>query len=84
MRQNGVERGSRARKLGAVLALAWAVAGAGPVWADDYERLEAGHPVRILAYVMHPVGWLLDVAIMRPAHWLGHLPGMREVFGHTD
>jgi hypothetical protein len=84
MRQDGVEGVSRARRLAAGLGLALALVQAGPAWADDYDPLEAGHPLRILAYVAHPVGWLLDVAIMRPAHWLGHLPGLREVFGHTD
>jgi hypothetical protein len=79
----GVQGRSRARRAGAALALAGALLG-GPAWADDYDPLEAGHPLRVYAYVLHPVGWLLDVAIMRPAHWLGHLPGLREIFGHTD
>jgi len=75
--------GARARRLGAGLALVCAL-GAAPAGADDYDPREAGHPLRIYAYVLHPVGWLLDVAILRPAHWIGHLPGVRAVFGHTD
>jgi hypothetical protein len=38
--------------------------------------------VRIIAYVVHPVGVILDLAIFRPAHWVGSLPGMRKLFGH--
>jgi hypothetical protein len=74
---------ARARCLGAALALICAL-GSLPARADDYDPLKAGHPLRILAYAVHPVGWLLDVAIMRPAHWLGHQPGLRAIFGHTD
>ena len=43
---------------------------------------EGGHPVRIIAYVAHPVGVVLDLLIFRPAHWIGSLPGLDEFFGH--
>jgi hypothetical protein len=83
MRRREARGGARARRLGAALAVAFAL-GSPPAGADDYDPLRAGHPLRIVAYAAHPVGWLLDVAIMRPAHWIGHLPGLRAIFGHTD
>lgn len=63
----------------ALLALA-APAGA----ADDYDSKEAGHPVRIAAYVLHPVGVILDTLIFRPAYWLGSHEPLRTLFGRTD
>jgi len=50
--------------------------------ADEYDPQKAGHPVRIVAYVVHPVGVVLDLLIFRPAHWIGSLPGLDELFGH--
>jgi hypothetical protein len=50
--------------------------------ADEYDPQKAGHPVRILAYVLHPVGVILDLAIFRPAHWIGSLPVLDKLFGH--
>jgi uncharacterized RDD family membrane protein YckC len=52
--------------------------------ADVYDPHESGHPLRMLAYALHPIGVVLDYAIMRPFHWIGHQPGMRELFGHED
>lgn len=65
--------------LGAVAVLLLAAA---PAAADEYDPQEAGHPVRILAYALHPVGVLLDVLIFRPAHWIGSVEGLDEFFGH--
>jgi hypothetical protein len=53
-----------------------------PAAADRYDPLEAGHPVRVIAYVVHPVGVLLDVLIFRPAHWLGSHEPLATLFGH--
>lgn len=52
--------------------------------ADEYDPQRAGHPVRIIAYVLHPVGVMLDVLIFRPAHWFGSLDGVDEFFGHEE
>ena len=52
--------------------------------ADTYESDRAGHPVRILAYVLHPVGVVLDYLLLRPAHWLGHRQPFRTLFGHEN
>ena len=52
--------------------------------ADEYEPEEAGHPLRVVAYVVHPVGVVLDYLIFRPAHWLGSHEPLKTLFGHTD
>jgi hypothetical protein len=44
----------------------------------------SGHPLRITAYVLHPVGVLIDRLILRPAHWLGTREPVKTLFGHTD
>lgn len=48
---------------------------------ERYEPLRAGHPLRIVAYALHPVGVILDYAIFRPAHWLGSHEPLRTLFG---
>jgi hypothetical protein len=56
--------------------------GASATRADEYDPQRAGHPVRIIAYVVHPVGVVLDLLIFRPAHWVGSLPVLDKFFGH--
>ena len=78
------ENRPRSRTIVRCLAAALAVL---PLWtsavrADEYDPQRAGHPVRIVAYVLHPVGVILDILIFRPAHWIGSLPGLDEFFGH--
>ena len=68
------------RGFAAALALV-AVASTG-ARADDYDPQKAGHPVRVVAYVVHPVGVMLDLLIFRPAHWIGSLPVLDKLFGH--
>ncbi len=65
------------------LALALVVAGA-PATADDYDSEEAAHPLRIIAYVVHPVGVILEWLIVRPAHWIVSQKHLKTLFGHTD
>lgn len=75
-----------ARRLGAaVLALAMiGLASASPTLADDYDEESAGHPLRIIAYVLHPVGVAIDYLLLRPAHWLGSREPLKTIFGHED
>jgi hypothetical protein len=59
--------------------------GAGPAWADPHDSQRSGHPLRITAYVLHPVGVLADTLLFRPAHWLVHRhPSVESLFGHTN
>ena len=70
------------RILAASAALAFLLGLAAPALADDYEPDRAGHPVRIAAYVLHPVGVILDLLIFRPAHWIVSHEPLDELFGH--
>jgi hypothetical protein len=47
----------------------------------QYNPRRAGHPVRIIAYALHPLGVLLDYAIFRPAWWVGTHEPLRTIFG---
>ena len=83
------KRSSVERRLGrvlraAVLALALLALSVPGGAADDYDSKEAGHPVRVAAYVLHPVGVILDTLIFRPAYWLGSHEPLRTLFGRTD
>ncbi len=55
---------------------------ASPALADRYDATDAGHPLRIVSYVLHPVGVILDYLIFRPAHWLGSREPIRTLVGH--
>lgn len=70
------------RRTLAALALLAGLALAGPAAADEYDARRAGHPLRVAAYVLHPIGVTLDYLLFRPAHWVGSLPVIRTLFGH--
>ena len=72
------------RKWSAALLLAavLGVSASGTARADDHDPKTTGHPVRIAAYVLHPVGVLFDFLIFRPAHWLGHTEPIGTLVGH--
>lgn len=50
----------------------------------EHDPSEAGHPLRIVAYVLYPVGYIIDQVIFRPAHWFVSRPAVAPFFGHTD
>jgi len=75
---------NRTRKTAGLLIVALALAWAPPAAADDYEPDRAGHPVRIVAYVLHPIGVALDYLIFRPAHWVGHQEPFKSLCGYDD
>ncbi len=78
-------RRSKPPQLAAALAALLLLAGIpGSAAADAHDPQRAGHPLRILAYALHPIGVLLDYAVMRPCHWLGHREPLRTLFGHDD
>ena len=60
-----------------------------PAWADHattttmagYDAAEAGHPVKIIYYVLYPVGFVLNTLILKPVWWLGEHEPFRTVFG---
>jgi hypothetical protein len=72
----------RSRMLLAVGLVAAAIAGSSPAAADEYDPQRAGHPLRIVAYILNPVGVAFDYLLFRPAHWVGHQEPFRTLFGH--
>ncbi|MBW2294327.1 MAG: hypothetical protein JRG89_19335 [Deltaproteobacteria bacterium] len=66
------------------MAISIGLAAASPAFADRYDKRRAGFPLRIVAYVVYPIGALLDVLIMRPAHWLGSQEPFKSAVGHED
>ncbi len=76
--------GMRAKACAALLAACLAFGAAAPAAADEYNAKRAGHPLRIVAYVLHPLGVLIDFILLRPAHWIGSQEPLRTVFGHDD
>lgn len=64
------------------LSLALVLALASPATADEYDASNAGHPVRFVAYLLHPIGVLIDYVLLRPAHWLVSNEPMKTIFGH--
>ena len=55
---------------------------ASPSAAHDHDVEEVGNPIRLAAYVLHPVGVALDYLIFRPAHWLVSFEPLSTLFGH--
>jgi len=75
----------RTRKSIAAAALASSLLfAAAPALADDHDSENAGHPLRMAAYAAHPVGYILDLLIFKPAHWIVHLEPFQALFGHED
>ncbi len=81
------------RRLAAALLLGFLVAGSAvaetnpnktTIAGSDYDSLGAGHPLRIAAYMLHPVGVILDRLILRPAAWLGRHEPIKTLVGNTD
>ena len=66
----------------AAAVIAGLLGSASPAAADDYDPLRAGHPLRIIAYALHPIGVAFDYLLFRPAHWVGHQQPFRTIFGH--
>lgn len=66
------------------LVLAIPLVGAGNAYADEYDPQRAGHPLRIIAYIVHPIGVAVDYLLLRPAHWVGSREPFKTIFGHED
>ena len=64
--------------LGVVLLAGFAQAG-----YDDYDDYADSHPLRLIAYVLHPVGYTIEWLALRPIHALVTQPELQPVFG-TD
>ena len=72
------------RKPGLALALAFALAAlSSPAGAGTtrYNPQRSGHPLRIIAYMLHPVGVVADTLLFHLAWWLGTHEPLRTLFG---
>ena len=70
------------KRLAASLAATALLLTASPIAADEYDPQYAGHPLRVIAYAVHPVGVMLDLLIFRPVHWIGSYEPIALFFGH--
>jgi hypothetical protein len=76
-------RRTRKSLAAAVLASSLLFAAA-PALGDDYDPESSGHPLRIVAYIAHPVGVILDTVIFRPAYWIASFEPFKTLFGRED
>ena len=74
----------RMAKMAAGLLVALFLLGAGPAAAESYDSKRSGHPLRVLAYIVHPIGVILDTLIFRPFHWLGSKEPVKTLVGQED
>jgi hypothetical protein len=51
-------------------------------FAHTYNRDDDGHPLRIIAYALHPIGMLAEYGVTRPIHWFVSRKGLDKIFGH--
>lgn len=73
--------GRIAKAAAALAVVALLFVAAAPARAEGHDPQRAGHPLRILAYALHPVGYILDTVIFRPADWLVHHEPFTTIFG---
>ena len=52
-----------------------------PGYYDGYDDSQS-HPLRIVAYAVHPVGYALEWLVTRPIHAIVSQPELERVFGH--
>jgi hypothetical protein len=49
---------------------------------DAYDDSES-HPLRLVAYAVHPVGFALEWLVTRPLHFVVSNKGFERMFGHV-
>ena len=64
-----------------ILLLTLALAAPALVQASEYRTQRAGHPLRIAAYLLHPVGYLIDRLVFYPAWYIGQSEWVGPLFG---
>ena len=55
----------------------------GLAYSGEYDDFEDAHPLRIVAYPLHAIGYGLERLITRPLHRLVSRPGLAPIVGHT-
>ena len=67
-----------------IAVVLWLTIGVKPGLAapDEYDDSQS-HPLRVVAYLLHPVGWLTEWIVYRPFHFLvSATPSQEAFFGH--
>lgn len=54
---------------------------AGRAVASEYDRDEAGNPVRMAGTLAYPAGFIYEFLWLKPVHWFGRKTPFRQVFG---
>ncbi|MEW6440928.1 MAG: hypothetical protein AB1640_08330 [bacterium] len=67
--------------LGCFLCSLWLAAPGASAAEAKFDSQEAGHPLRIAAYVLHPIGVLIEYAVMRPAYHAVQQEPLATIFG---
>ena len=49
---------------------------------DAYDDSES-NPLRLVAYAVHPIGWMMEWLAFRPLHFMVSNPGLERIFGHV-
>ena len=60
------------------------VAARAPVFAveDDYDDMQS-HPLVLVYYLAHPVGYVAEWLVTRPFHYIVSRPSLERVFEHV-
>ena len=77
-------RKRKAARTAAAMLAAMMLSSTAPASAESYIATESGHPLRVLAYVVHPIGVILDWVIFRPFYWLGSQEYVKTLVGRED
>jgi len=71
------------KRLVVTLALAALIGAPGMARAHDAYDDSESHPLRLAAYALHPVGWMMEWLFMRPLHFVVSNPRLEPIFGHV-
>ncbi|MBI5117654.1 hypothetical protein HZA56_14345 [Candidatus Poribacteria bacterium] len=66
------------------LSLVTLLVSASPAISHEVKAEDAANPIRVAAYVLHPVGYVLYQVVVRPLHGIVSQPGIQELFGHKE
>jgi hypothetical protein len=59
------------------------MAGPATVSAHDAYDDSESHPLRLVAYAVHPIGYAVEWLAMRPLHFLHSQRQLEKIFGHV-
>jgi hypothetical protein len=87
-----IEHGDYTRRAGAwmlqgfcilvVAGLVTVAARTAEAGTDRYDPQKAANPIRVAAYILHPVGVLLDYGLIRPCFWVVQREPFSTIFGY--